>query len=87
MDEKEKVIGNYSAYAKKSGFRLNPDKGVVGMIVAGLLENQGKFGARYCPCRIRTGKPEEDRKIICPCAFHRSELREAGRCHCGLFVK
>ena len=87
MDDEAKVIGKYSTYAKKAGFRLNPDRSMVTTIVAGLLENERKYGARYCPCRIRTGRPDEDRKIICPCAFHRSELRETGRCHCGLFVK
>jgi ferredoxin-thioredoxin reductase catalytic subunit len=88
MDEKiEKIIEGYEKYAKNSGFKLNPDKKLVLMIVKGLLDNQEKHGARYCPCRILTGDKAKDVKIICPCAYHRDEIKEMGHCHCGLFVK
>ena len=83
----KKIAEGYEKYAKQCGFRLNPDRKMVEAIVSGLVMNQKKYGARYCPCRIVTGNKEEDRKIICPCAYHRSELRETGRCHCGLYLK
>lgn len=34
----------------------------------------------YCPCRF--GKIPENK---CPCKWHLSELKERGRCKCGLF--
>lgn len=89
-DEKEKietVIKESEEYAKKSGFKLNPDKGVVERIAKGLLENKKKYGARYCPCRRVTGNLEEDKKKICPCDFMQTEIEEQGHCLCGLFMK
>ena len=87
MDEKtEKAVEGYERYAKHKGLRLNPDKKVVEMVVKGLLSNQEKHGARYCPCRIITGDKEKDRKTICPCAYHEDEIKEKVICHCGLFV-
>ena len=83
----EKIIEPYAAYAKNSGFRLNPDEKTVTRVVNGLLENEKRTGQRYCPCRRLSGDPEEDRKKICPCAFHKGEIAKDGRCYCGLFVK
>jgi ferredoxin-thioredoxin reductase catalytic subunit len=82
-----KIKDSYRKYAESQGFRLNPDDKVVEMIIKGLLANQEKNGARYCPCRIVTGDKEKDVKIICPCAYHRDEIKEMGHCHCNLFVK
>jgi len=77
----------YEEYAKKNGFSLNPNKKVVEAIIRGLLEREKKFGAKFCPCRKITGGQEEDKKIICPCAYHLEELERDGKCLCGLFVK
>lgn len=73
-------------YAKSQGFQLNPDEKILDFIIQGLLQNEQKFGLRYCPCRAITGDPEQDRKIICPCVYHKDELKQMGHCHCGLFV-
>ena len=67
--------------------KLNPDKKVVDEIMAGLAENQKKYGKRYCPCRRVTGNAEEDAKIICPCIYSKDEIEKDGKCFCGLFVK
>ena len=80
-------ISVYEEYAKKNGFRLNPNRKVVEGVVKSLLEREKKFGFRYCPCRRITGNPEEDKKIICPCQFHRLEIEKDGHCLCGLFVR
>ena len=88
MDEEaDKVILGYGEYAKSQGFRLNPDRKVVELVVRGLLENGKRHGARYCPCRVVTGDKRKDRLIICPCAYHKDEIAEMGHCHCNLFVK
>lgn len=86
-NEVEKLIKEYENYAKENGFNLNPDKKIVEAIVKSLLDREKKFGARYCPCRRITGNSEEDKKIICPCAYHREELERDGHCLCRLFVR
>ena len=90
MEEKEqieKMKGAFSKYAESQGFRLNPNNDKVEGVCKGLIANQKKHGARYCPCRMVSGDKEEDRKIICPCIYHKEEVKKDGHCHCGLFVK
>ena len=83
----EELIREYKEYAKKQGFLLNPDKETRETIIKGLLQREEKLGKRFCPCRRITGNKEEDKKIICPCFWHLEEIKESGRCFCGLFVK
>ena len=85
--EIEELIKKSEEYAKKEGFRLNPNRKIVEGIVKGLLLNKKKYGELYCPCRRVTGNKEEDKKIICPCIYHKEELKRMGHCHCWLFVK
>lgn len=84
--EKE-FIETCGDYAEKNGFRLNPDKETVRTIIRSLLKNERKQGFRYCPCRRLSGEAAEDRLKICPCYWHKEEIKNSGRCHCGLFVK
>lgn len=81
------LIKKSEDYAKKSGLKLNANKKLVEVIVKGLLMNEKKYGAIYCPCRSVTGNKEDDKKIICPCIYHKDEIKEMGHCHCGLFIK
>ena len=83
----EELIKDYEEYARKNGFRLNPNREVVKRLVKGLLENEKKYGSRYCPCRRITGDLEKDRKKICPCFWHKKEIEVDGHCFCGLFIK
>ena len=83
----EKIIQFYQEYAEKNGFKINPNQEVVERLVKGLLENEKKYKARYCPCRRVSGNIEEDKGKICPCQWHRQELEKDGTCFCGLFVK
>lgn len=85
--ELEPLIKNYQEYAERNGFKLNPNREVVERLIKGMLENEKKFGERYCPCRRITGNPEEDKPKICPCQWHREEIERDGHCFCGLFVK
>lgn len=86
MNEKqlEKI---YRKYAESQGWKLNPDKKVLSKLLRGQLENERKYGYRFCTCKIRTGDFEKDKNIICPCKDHRKEIKKLGRCWCGLFVK
>jgi len=85
MNEKElKKVSE--RYAESQNFKLNLDKKITESIIRGLLANEKKFGYRYCPCRAVTGDKQMDRKIICPCVFHKDEIKRMGHCLCGLFV-
>ena len=83
----EEIIKDYEAYAQKEGFRLNPDRRIVEGIIKGLLRNEEKYGARYCPCRRVSGNQEEDQPKICPCQWHKEEIERDGHCFCRLFYK
>ncbi|MDI6867701.1 ferredoxin-thioredoxin reductase catalytic domain-containing protein [Methanoculleus sp.] len=74
-------------YAKERGYILNPDERQLETVIRGLVRNKERFGAAYCPCRLRSGDPEKDRIIICPCIYHEQEIEEQGACHCKLFFK
>ncbi|MBI4832083.1 MAG: ferredoxin:thioredoxin reductase [Candidatus Lindowbacteria bacterium] len=84
---KERLLKGSGKYAQKANYRLNPDPEVVGTIISGLAKNKFKYGRAYCPCFFISGDPEEDRKLICPCEYHRDDIEKHGKCHCGLFVK
>ena len=83
----EDLIQKYEQYARENGFRLNPNRQVVEGIVRILLEKEKTLGFKYCPCRRVTGDKEEDKKIVCPCYYHKKEIEEQGHCLCRLFVK
>lgn len=87
MNEIEKLIKKYEKYAKENGFKLNPNKKIVENIVKSLLLREEKFGQKYCPCRRVTNNKEEDKKIICPCIYHKEEIKKDEHCYCNLFVK
>ncbi len=74
-------------YAEESGFKLNPEDKITSFIIKGLLKNKKEKGELYCPCRRVSGNRQEDIKIICPCIYHISEIKEQGHCHCNLFFK
>jgi carbon-monoxide dehydrogenase catalytic subunit len=84
MDEK-KILKISQEYAKKAGFALNKDKKQLAYVIKGLKANEDKYGERYCPCRVVTGNFEEDRIIICPCIYHKQEIKDMGHCLCRLF--
>lgn len=73
-------------YASDSGYIINPDEKTVNTVIRGLARNKVKNGEPYCPCRIRSGDPEKDKQIICPCIFHKDEISKDGICHCRLFA-
>ena len=88
FDELERdIYERMRKYAEKNGYRLNPNQKIVRALIKALARNYRKYGALYCPCRRRTGDPERDKLIICPYAYHKKEIENYGKCHCGLFVK
>jgi len=83
----EELKKKYKEYAESNGFHLNPDEKTVERIINGLLNNKEKYGEMYCPCRRVTGDKEEDSKKICPCFWHKDEIKKDGHCFCNLYVK
>ena len=75
-------------FAARLGYKFNTDADFVGMVLDGELELLEQTGDVYCPCRMRTGDPKEDAKIICPCIpFYRDQFAGMRKCWCGLFIR
>ncbi len=74
-------------YAASHGFMLNADEAITEGVIKGLLKNKSKHGEIYCPCRVVTGDRQEDKKIICPCIYHKDEIKRDRHCKCRLFWK
>jgi ferredoxin-thioredoxin reductase catalytic chain len=72
--------------AKEGGYQLNPDEEFTKNLVAGLMKNERRYGYRACPCRLASGKKEQDLDIICPCDYRDSDLSDSGACYCALYV-
>jgi len=87
MENIEELKKQYSDYAKSNGFQLNPDEKSVERVIKGLLENEKKYGKKYCPCRRVSGNEAEDAKKICACFWHKDEIKNDGHCLCRLYVK
>ncbi|HOS81352.1 MAG TPA: ferredoxin-thioredoxin reductase catalytic domain-containing protein [Methanolinea sp.] len=83
-DERE-ILAWAREYARVHHWTLNPDEKRLMVVIRGLARNRKKYGEKYCPCRLRSGDPEKDRDIICPCVFHGDEIKERGSCHCQLY--
>lgn len=87
IEEIKKLLAEYNEYAAANGFKVNPNTQIAENIVKALLLREETLGERYCPCRRATGNTEEDKKIICPCVYHKEEIEKDKHCHCNLFVK
>jgi len=74
------------ADAEAGGYHLNPDAEWTLGLVEGLLTNEGRYGYPACPCRLASGKKEDDLDIICPCDYRDPDLSEWGACYCALYV-
>jgi ferredoxin-thioredoxin reductase catalytic chain len=72
--------------AMDGGYRLNPDKEFTKNLVRGLLKNAERYGYRACPCRLASGKKEEDLDIVCPCDYRDADIEDHGACYCALYV-
>jgi ferredoxin-thioredoxin reductase catalytic chain len=87
MNSMQEFIEKSKKHAEENGFQLNPNEAVVNGLVTQMIKREEEFGEKYCPCRRITGDVEEDKKIICPCVYHKDEVQNDGHCHCFLFTK
>lgn len=75
-------------FADSLGYKFNTETEFVDEVLSSEIEILEATGDVYCPCRIRTGDPKEDIKIICPCIpFYRDQFAGLRKCWCGLFIR
>jgi len=85
---KREILTAFEAFCRDHEFELNPDRAHISAVIDGILENEKRFGSKYCPCRIRTGDFARDLELLCPCNFTvQKKYAEEGECWCGLFVR
>jgi len=72
--------------AEAAGYHLNPDEAFTKDLVKGLLVNEQRYGYWACPCRLASGKKQEDVDIICPCDYRDADMNEYDACYCALYV-
>jgi len=74
-------------FAERLGYKFNTETDFVDEVLSSEIEILERDGDVYCPCRIRTGDPKEDLKIVCPCIpFYRDHFAAISKCWCGLFI-
>jgi len=84
--EVENLYNKLDKEAESAGYHLNPDEEFTKDLVKGLIVNKKRYGYQACPCRLASGKKEEDLDIICPCDYRDPDLDEYNTCYCGLYV-
>ncbi|HLC55731.1 MAG TPA: ferredoxin-thioredoxin reductase catalytic domain-containing protein [Candidatus Nanoarchaeia archaeon] len=85
---KEELIKQFTPVIDRLGYKWNNDKEHVDFLMKAEVDIEEKEGEAYCPCKIHTGEPKIDDKIICPCIpFHKEEFDLNKKCWCGLFIK
>lgn len=82
----DKIYQRLDKFAESNGYHLNPDIEFTKYLIRSLLINQKRYGYWACPCRLASGKREEDLDIICPCDYRDPDLKEFGACYCALYV-
>lgn len=68
------------------GYYLNPDDDFTLNLIDSLIINDDRYGYQFCPCRLASGKKDEDIDLICPCYYRDDDVTEYGACYCGLYV-
>jgi len=55
-------------------------------LLESLLINKERYGYMSCPCRLASNDRDWDKDIICPCTYREPDVKEYGKCFCGLYV-
>jgi len=84
--EVEKLYKKLNIEAEESDYHLNPDREFSKILIRSILINQKRYGYGACPCRLASGKKEEDRDIVCPCDYRDKDVSQFGMCFCALYV-
>lgn len=81
-----KILDHMAPIQEKIGYFFNKDKNLTVDLMEQLLARKQKLGYMACPCRLASGKYEEDKDIICPCQYRAEDVLDYGVCFCGLYV-
>ena len=84
--EIDKLYDRLFREAESAGYHLNPDVEFTKELVKSLIINERRYGYWACPCRLASGKKEDDLDIICPCDYRDPDLNEHDACYCALYV-
>lgn len=85
IDDLKEYMG---PFAEKLGYKFNTETDFVDEVLESEIAILDADGDVWCPCRVRTGDPKEDVKIICPCIpFYRDQFAAIQKCWCGLFIR
>ena len=85
-DDIDKLYNRLKKEAESSGYNLNSDVEHTKELIKGILINEKRYGYWACPCRLASGKKEEDLDIVCPCDYRDADLNEYGSCYCALYI-
>jgi ferredoxin-thioredoxin reductase catalytic subunit len=86
QDEIDKAYVRFKKESESGGYHLNPDPEFARGLIKGLLINENRYGYQSCPCRLASGKKDDDLDIICPCDYRDKDIDEYGACYCALYV-
>ena len=79
-DEINKFYEKLNREAESGGYHLNPDVEFTKELAKGLITNTNRYRYQACPCRLASGKKENDRDIICPCDYRDADIVDFGAC-------
>jgi ferredoxin-thioredoxin reductase catalytic subunit len=84
--EAEEYLKRLQREASEGGYLLNRDHAFILSLAKGLMINERRYGYPACPCRLSSGRKEDDLDIICPCDYRDPDLDQFGACYCALYV-
>ena len=85
-NEVQKLYETLRKLQEPRGYYFNADMMMTSEVLKGLLKNKARYGYMSCPCRLASGDRENDKDIICPCAYREADVKEYGSCYCNLYV-
>jgi ferredoxin-thioredoxin reductase catalytic chain len=80
-EEVDRLYERLKKEAEAGGYHLNPDVEMTRALVKGLLTNEKRYGYQACPCRLASGRKEEDLDIVCPCDYRDADVVELDACY------
>ena len=80
-EEVDRLYERLRKEAEAGGYHLNPVVEMTRALVKGLLTNEKRYGYQACPCRLASGRKEEDLDIVCPCDYRDADVVEFDACY------
>jgi ferredoxin-thioredoxin reductase catalytic chain len=80
-EELDRLYERLKKEVEAGGYHLNPDVEMTKALVKGLLTNEKRYGYQACPCRLASGRKDEDLDIVCPCDYRDADVVEFDACY------